>query len=48
MTTSKPTAFAGCLMIGAVSVVVYAVVLAVLRSPELKATTGQIRRRLKR
>ena len=47
MTTSKPTAFAGCLMIGAVSVVVYAVVLAVLRSPELKATTGQIRRRLR-
>ncbi|MGO1838115.1 MAG: murein biosynthesis integral membrane protein MurJ [Candidatus Microbacterium stercoravium] len=48
MTASKLAGFAGCLVIGAVAVVIYAVALAVLRSPELKAFTGQIRRRLKR
>ncbi|MGO1265139.1 MAG: lipid II flippase MurJ, partial [Microbacterium gubbeenense] len=48
MTTSKLMGFVGCLAIGAAAVVIYAVALAVLRSPELKAFTGQIRRRLLR
>lgn len=47
MVASKWAAFAGCLVIGVVSVVIYAILLAVLRSPELKETTGQIRRRIK-
>lgn len=47
MTTTKVTGFAGCLLIGLTTAVVYAVVLAILRSPELKATTGQVRRRIK-
>ena len=48
MAASKWGGFAGCLAIGAASVVVYAILLAVLRSPELKAITQLIRARLKR